>query len=130
MKLKTETIELWKIKFNDSLPGLIDAIKDQPADAFLIGASVFDIYKTEGWIENFSRETGDADFTIEYFGDPEGYRKICSKLTTLNYKNDLIHPYRYHPPVKRGIYAYVDLLTFTCIWRSKTESPGTVKVRV
>jgi hypothetical protein len=113
MKLKIETIELWKIKLNESLPGLIDAINNQSSKTFLIGASLFDIYKTEGWIDIFSRKTGDADFTIEYLGDPQNYQKVCVQLLSLGYQKDPIHPYRYHPPVKRGIYAYVDLLTFT-----------------
>jgi len=113
MKLEKATIDLWKIKFDESLPGLLGAIQEQKSNAFLIGASLFDVYVTEKWIANFSRVTGDADFTIEYFGDPQEYKSICDKLLGLGYKKDDSHPYRYHPKVKRGIYAYVDLLTFT-----------------
>lgn len=113
MKLEKTTIDLWKIKFEESLPGLLEAIQAQQSDTFLIGASLFDIYVTEKWIENFSRVTGDADFTIEYFGNPQEYKSVCEKLLNLGYRKDDIHPYRYHPKLKRGIYAYVDLLTFT-----------------
>lgn len=113
MKLKKATIDLWKIKFNESLPGLLEAIKGQKSNTFLIGASLFDIYKTENWISSFSRETGDADFTIEYFGDPEEYKSVCNKLLNIGYRRDDAHPYRFHPVKKQGIYAYVDLLTFT-----------------
>lgn len=113
MKLEKTTIELWKTKFEESLPGLLGAIQAQQSDTFLIGASLFDIYVTEKWIENFSRVTGDADFTIEYFGNPQEYKSVCEKLLNLGYQKDDVHPYRYHPKLKRGIYAYVDLLTFT-----------------
>ncbi len=113
MKLEKTTIDLWKIKFEESLPGLLDAIQTQRSDAFLIGASIFDIYVTEKWIDNFSRATNDADFTIEYFGDPQEYNSICKKLLNLGYQKDDKHPYRYHPKLKQGIYTYVDLLTFT-----------------
>lgn len=38
MKLEKKTIDLWKIKFNDSLPGLLESIQEQKSDSFLIGA--------------------------------------------------------------------------------------------
>lgn len=113
MKLKKTTIELWKKNFDYSLPGLLDAIKEQKTDTFLIGASLFDIYQTEEWIKKFSRQTGDADFTMEYLGNPHEYQAVCKKLLDISYETDGVHPYRYHPEKKQGIYAYVDLLTFT-----------------
>jgi len=113
MKLQTSTIDYWKEQFEYSLPGLLDSIKKQESDTFLIGASLLDIYKTEGWIADFSRETGDLDFTIEYFGNADEYISVCDELVSLGYKKDTEHPYRYHPQKKKGIYAYVDFLTFT-----------------
>ncbi|MCK5884160.1 MAG: hypothetical protein KAG61_10755 [Bacteriovoracaceae bacterium] len=64
-----------KGNFEYSLPGLIDAIKDIRSDTFLIGASLLDFYKVEGWASEFSRTTGDLDFTIECFGSPDEYNK-------------------------------------------------------
>lgn|GEM_PF-4019250 len=114
LKLKQDSINTWKKNFDYSLPGLLDAITEfTSGDVFLIGAAIFDIYITEGWVDSFSRQTGDADFTIEYLGDPSEYKNVCEKLLSIGYTNDPVHSYRYHPEEKQGIYAYVDLLAFT-----------------
>lgn len=113
MRLSEETITSLKSSFEYSLPGLVDAIKGVSSDTFLIGASLLDFYKAEGWVSDFSRATGDLDFTIEYFGSPDEYNKVCQKLLEIGYSKDDKHPYRYHPKKVQGVYAYVDLLAFT-----------------
>lgn len=114
MKLSVSTIEIWKAKFSYALPGLIEALTRRDSSIFLIGAAIFDLYQTEGWINSFSRQTGDADFTLEYMGDPKEYHLLCQELMELGYRRDEEHPYRYHPEkISAGTYAYIDLLTFT-----------------
>ena len=113
MQLKDKTVTMWKSNFEYSLPGLLEAIKDVTSDTFLIGASLLDVYKTEGWVPDFSRETGDLDFTIEYFGNPDEYRKVCENILSSGYTKDEKHPYRYHPKKVKGVYAYVDFLAFS-----------------
>lgn len=114
MKLSSSTIDLWKKKFDHALPGLLEALTRRETCVFLIGAAIFDLYQTEEWIERFSRQTGDADFTLEYMGDPREYHLLCQELKGLGYRQDEEHPYRYHPEkVTVGTYAYIDLLTFT-----------------
>jgi hypothetical protein len=49
------------------------------------------------------------------------YKEICNVLKEKGYTLDEKHPYRYHPEKKQGIYAYVDLLTFT-IDKDKEEA--------
>lgn len=113
MKLDISVIEKWEDDIEFCLPGLLGAIKEQKSTTFLIGACIFEIYLMQGWLKKFSRRTGDADFTIEYYGDPQEYRNVCSKLLALGYRRDGIHPYRYHPQKISGTYAYVDFLAFT-----------------
>ncbi|MBL6992174.1 MAG: hypothetical protein ISR65_20485 [Bacteriovoracaceae bacterium] len=113
MQLQKTTIKTWSTNFEYSLPGLLNVIQAQKSDTFLIGASLLDIYKTEGWITDFSRITRDLDFTIEYFGEANEYLSVCDRLKSLGYTKDDQHPYRYHPVKKQGVYAYVDFLTFT-----------------
>ena len=113
MQLSEKTITNLKADFEYSLPGLVEAIKEVSSDTFLIGASLLDFYKAEGWVADFSRATGDLDFTIEYFGSPDEYNKVCQKLLETGYTKDEKHSYRYHPKKVQGVYAYVDLLAFT-----------------
>jgi hypothetical protein len=66
LELDQKTVEIWIKNFEYSLPELLDITKGKTSnDVFLIGAAIFDIYQTEGWIKDFSRQTGDADFSIE-----------------------------------------------------------------
>lgn len=113
MKLEKKTINKWKKDTEYCLPELLSSIKKQKSTTFLIGACIVDIYQMQGWLKNFSRKTGDVDFTIEFLGDSSDYQTVCTQLTNLGYTKDNIHPYRYHPPKISGTYAYVDLLTFT-----------------
>jgi len=113
MRLEKVIIEKWKKDIEFCLPGLLAAIEKQKSKTFLIGACIFDVYQMQGWLKKFSRRTGDADFTIEYFGNPFEYQTVCNDLLKQRYKRDDIHPYRYHPQKVNGAYAYVDFLTFT-----------------
>ena len=129
MQLKKTTVNFCRSQFDLSLPNLLDVILGEDIETYLIGAGVFDVYLKEGWIEKFSRQTGDLDFTMNYIGDQSAYKRICQNLQDhYEYVKDDVHPYRYHPPKMQGIYAYVDLLTFTTDKELASQARGAMNV--
>jgi len=128
MKLEKVVIEQWIKDLEFCLPGLLGAIKKQKSHTFLIGASIFDIFQMQGWLKKFSRRTGDADFTIEYLGNPSEYLDVCNELLRLGYRKDEIHPYRYYPQKIGGMYGYVDFLTYTIVSYLESKARAVMSV--
>lgn len=113
MKLSEETILKCEVDFNYALPHLIETLGSSKNSVLLIGAALLDVYITEGWIDRFSRQTGDVDFSLEYLGETDEYQRIIQILMGLGYQKDASHPYRYIPAKRTGIYSSLDLLIFT-----------------
>lgn len=93
------------------LPGLYEVIKIPGSKILLIGASVFELYHLQGWIPALKRQTSDFDLSVALVADDKFYVLAKEILLKFNYKQDNLHPYRFHPPKKiSGGLQYIDLL--------------------
>ena len=115
MNISNKSKAVFKGSMEAALPGLFEILLNRESNIFLLGAGVFELYASNGWCSELSRQTTDLDFSFEIVADQSDYLSSCAELIVKGYKLDDIHPYRYLSPSKLGPYIYVDLLTFTVV---------------
>lgn len=107
-----------------ALPDLFEILQKQESNIFLLGAGVFELYASNGWCSELSRQTTDLDLSFEIVADQTDYQVSCTELLKKGYRLDDIHPYRYISPSRLGPYIYVDLLTFTVVQEREAMARG------
>ncbi len=111
MRYDAAKVKNWISSKEYYLPGIAELIKSIETEVLIIGATVFELYEHQGWINKLSRRTGDIDLSVGLVGDDAAYVKAKDFLFANKYKRDERHPYRFHPEKTiPGGYAYIDLL--------------------
>lgn len=104
-------VKNWLSSKDYYLPGISDITQLAGGEILIIGAAVFELYELQGWIKKLQRKTGDIDLSVGLISNDSAYKEVKKILTIKNYKQDKIHPYRFHPEkIIPGGYAYLDLL--------------------
>ena len=124
MNISDESKNIFKESMKAALPDLFEILQKQESSIFLLGSGVFELYASNGWCSELSRQTTDLDFSFEIVVDHTDYQASCAELLKKGYKLDDIHPYRYLSPSRLGPYIYVDLLTFTVIKERESMARG------
>lgn len=93
------------------LPGLPQILHKTTSEVLIIGAGVFDIYFTQGWIPAFKRKTGDLDLSVGIFSGESDYEVMKTAILAEGYTNSDQVSYRFFSPKQiLGGLTYLDLL--------------------
>ncbi len=112
MKYDKDKARKWMKGTDTFLPGLYQALLEVETETLLIGAGVFELYVSQGWVPALKRKTGDIDLSIGLAGDLKVYETLIKKIKEeLKFNPDEKIPYRLHSPKKiPGAMSYVDVL--------------------
>ena len=111
MKHHPKKWSTWVASKNVYLPGVQAIFESAQTSCLIVGAAVFELYELQEWTPRLRRQTGDLDLSIGILSDSKSYESAKAILISTGYKQDALHPYRYHPPQKiPGGQTYIDLL--------------------
>lgn len=101
----------WIETIDESLPRLFEVVSAARGRGLVLGASVLQIYRDQGWLHR-ARATGDLDLSIGVITSTQEYDDLRAKLLALGYlASDAERHFRLFSPVKTALsVSYVDLL--------------------